>query len=438
LYSSLDKADIAIEDQGKKVAVQTDHRDSHEILAEIDLSIIFGLTRALNPIRYGKFEQVRFTFIAETPPNKLTDALVAAGSEIEVMAGDGTPTILQQSASDEDAMLAHASDALSALGREVFARQGLDVSAEGLEQLQQALRGWSADDKEMEIPYWTALIELGAATGELIRELFGGQWVRDPQDFAIIPFMFASKDGMLTNVFGKAAKFFEHGDSEAPILLLRSMADRPTEAPKGGHPIVFNLRPNDWGAKEFAYFKPVLDSAEDGLLLALARDMLNSTQTFPNTIDGLELQAAMTEARAHIAALQVNIEQFDVGELPIVVTTGDYYAGEKLLDEAHMKAMHRRLETGLLLAAVPAKGILMVTNAVTEPAQTLGFAAAVQGQFEGAEHAHQLSPVLYLVQEGRLVGVARPTSADGPTEPLIDEADPEPPKKSFWQRLFGG
>jgi hypothetical protein len=86
-----------------------------------------------------------------------------------------------------------------------------------------------------------------------------------------------------------------------------------------------------------------------------------------------------------------------------------------------MKSMHERLEAQMLAVAVPAKGQLLVTDAIAKAETMLGFMAIARGIYEKNEGGRQLSPTVFLCAEGRLQGVAK-------------AAPPE--KKGFFKRLF--
>lgn len=52
MYSSLDKIDIvARSPDGRKLLVQTDHREPREIEEDVELSVLFALTR----VAHGQF-----------------------------------------------------------------------------------------------------------------------------------------------------------------------------------------------------------------------------------------------------------------------------------------------------------------------------------------------------------------------------------------------
>ena len=68
--------------------------------------------------------------------------------------------------------------AFATMGRRVMAERGLAVDEGGLTELVEAMARPPALDDD-ELGHYTALVELAAATGEVLRARFGGRWVRD-------------------------------------------------------------------------------------------------------------------------------------------------------------------------------------------------------------------------------------------------------------------
>lgn len=402
LFSSLHRIDFAIEGEQGQIAVQTDHRDAAEIGASYDLSVVFAAARALNPIRTNTTSGVRFTLMNEPPP-EFVALLRAAGAEVEVMDREILPP------APDDALLDRlAGESLSGLGRRVLAAHGAEATAEGLAKIQQAIRAEAPSSPEDdEIAYWTAIVELGAVTGEILRQRFGGRWIRDPGFYSMIPFMF-EQNGAMTNVFGKVERFFEHGDSEAPTHLLAAAEDARME----GGTVMFNLRPHDWVHREAALWRPLLQGFDklesDALpLVSLVRDFPNTVRTLDGETPPEEVEALEAEARANLKQIEVQTTEIETDLAKILVVHGSYYASEKLLDTSFMKQLHERLGAELLLAAVPAKGQLHVTSALTDPQTVLAFGAIAAGYHGEAAPRDRLSTELLLVSGGAVVGVAR-------------------------------
>lgn len=429
MYSSLHKIDIVVDQPEGKLAVQTDHREQAELEEELDLSVIFALTRIINPMRMD-YAGVRMVFLGSPPPSIL-DLVAWAGAEAELTAKDQN----LPPRPDAERVDRVAREALDRLGQWVLADLGVSADEAGLRAVEREYAARVAsfgDRKEDEIGYWTSVVHLGAATGAVLGALQGGQWVRDPQFFGLIPFMWSHGE-RLSNVFDKVERFFSEGESESPTVLLRLAADSHVEPGK----VMFNLRPPDWGARDQAWFRPLMETGEglegdDVPLVALVRDMPNSVATMAKDLDGAEVEELEARALANIAAVAVQVEEMDVG-FPMLVVHGDYYAAEKLLVPDFMAELHARMDSELLAAGVPVKGTLFVTSAVQDPKAIAGFAAAVEGQHRRAPANERLSTEVFLISEGRVVGVAR---AGGPDAPAPD-AEAKPKKKGFFAKLFG-
>jgi hypothetical protein len=96
------------------------------------------------------------------------------------------------------------------------------------------------------------------------------------------------------------------------------------------------------------------------------------------------------------------------------------------------------LRAELLAAAVPTRGLLILTTAQLEPAQMARFAALVATRYEeGGGRA--ISPTILLVREGRIAGFIHDERSDrADTAPVRADTSPETPKRpSLLRRLFG-
>ncbi len=437
MFSSLHKVDIAIEGATGPIAVQTDHRDAAEIESTYDLSVVFALTRAINPIRSGNFEGVRFALLNEAP-ERFVSLLRAAGAEVEPMGGE-----ILEAAPDPSLIDVLSAEALSSLGQRVLSDLGAACTVEGMVTVERAYAARVASTggrDEDEIGYWTALVELGAATGEILRALHGGAWSRDPEFFSMVPFML-ERDGMKSNVFGKAERFLERGPSESPTQLLRSAQDHGLEL----GPVMFNLRPRGWAGQTLALCEPLLSAADklgdhDLPWVALVHDLPHTTRTLSHETDPAEIEGLKEQALASLRQIEVEIAPVTVEALEFLVVHGDYYASEKLLDPVFMLGLQERLGAQMLMAGVPIKGQLYVTSAPISPEQTVLFSVILEQQRAEAPPNEQLSSALILLTDGAPSGVVRlappgegeasdpgrpvekgrPSSEEAPLNPRID------------------
>ena len=84
MYSSLQSIDIVAKTDAGPAFHQTDHRSTDEMAADIELSVLFALTRILNARAHGEESgtpaaEVRYVCQAD-PPAELREALAAAGA----------------------------------------------------------------------------------------------------------------------------------------------------------------------------------------------------------------------------------------------------------------------------------------------------------------------------------------------------------------------
>jgi len=430
MYSSLRKIDIVAAKDGTKLLVQTDHREKAEVEAELELSVLFALTRAITPKRSAEHADgvVRYVAMGELHP-ALARVLASTGATAE---SQGAPVDLSGVPRAAPADLAD--DAFAALGKRALAKGGWKPDVDGLAAFEKVIAMTQPDEEEDEIAFWTAVVELAAVTGEVMRATVGGRWVDDPADYSDIPFMFqVSGDEAFMNPVGKAIKFFLHGEAESPRQLLRALEDRGT--PEG--PLLPSLKPSHWGARDQAVCEPAMPdltkSGADVPLVVYGHDHPNTFALLMK--DGArekDMARLRTEALANLAKVDVEVERVDLEALTFWAVTGSYFACEKLLDVTFMKTLHQMLGSPLLAACIPEKGRLFVTTAVAGPEKIGPFMAIAQGAFERNEGNRQISPTVFLVSEGRVVGVA----SRGSSEP---DPEPEPEnkkKKGFFARLF--
>lgn len=428
MFASLDRIDVvAEEDDGQRLAVQTDHRTPDEIEADWELSVIFTLTRALNPLRTDAADRVRFAF-AHRPPEALVALIRRVGAELEI----DDEAVLPGEPGDPDAIDALASDCLRTLGRATLESFGVEADEAGLITVQHALRerALALGKEEDELGYWTALVELGAVTGEVLQGFGEHAWVRDPDFYGMIPFILG-RDGSLTNVFGKVERYFEQGPSQEPSSLLRIMEDSLTDVEEA--PIMFNLRPADWAGLGKAWTRPLLDSPDEASLpvIALVRDMPSSVASIPGDLPEEQLEGHVEEAQRNLGALEVEVETLDVG-FPVRLVHGTYYAAEKVLDDAFMRDLADGMETELLAVAMPAKGGLLVADALQDQEALARLVAVIAQQYDEAAPAERLSPTLFLwsLTDG-LCGVARLRDVPGEEAPTDEATSP-----GLWSRLL--
>jgi hypothetical protein len=434
VYTSLHKIDMVVQDKAGpgKIFVQTDHRDAEEVAREVEISVIFALARTLLPKRMPEAKQavVRYVCMGKLHP-ALAEVAAATGAQAEAMgASVALDSVRRRAPADI------ADEAFASLGKRVLAAHKLAADEAGLAAFEALMKDAPADPQdEDEIAHWTAVAELAAVTGEVLRAKYGGRWVDDPKDFADIPFLFEpARDAGLVNPVGKAIKFLKHGAAESPRQLLQLVED--AGAPEG--PLLFSLKPSHWGTSGVAVCEPVFPGLEktgaDIPVVVYGRDQPNTFAIFMK--DGereKKLEGLRAEALVNLARVEASVERIDLERLTFWVVQGGYFSAEKILDVAFMQRMHERIKAPLLAAAVPSKGQLLVTSAVARPETVGDFVALARAIYERNEGGRQISPTVFLVSEGKITGVAKAAGerdADGEGEA------PNKEKKGFFRRLL--
>lgn len=399
MFSSLQQVDLVVTEEDRTIAVQTDARTRAQMEEMLDVSVVFAIARALNPIRAASCDGVRFAFVHD-PPERLRQAIAAAGSALEVVSlGEIVPAAPR----DDAGLTRIAGEALRALGSRILAAYGLDADEAAIELLSAIYAERVGEDGGRD--RWVSVVELAAGVGEVLCRRFGLQWAIDPGFCAMVPMLLVDGDAM-TNVFGKIERFLREGASEAPSGLYRllSDADRISDGP-----VMFDLRPRSWGAQSQALvLGPLIEGPPEAdiPLITLVRDMPSAVATLPADLPEDEIEPLLAEAGANLRRNTAEITAIET-PMPVLVVHGSYYASEMILVPPFMGELSERLSSRLLLAAMPTKGELWVTSALTTADQVAAFTSLVARRLEELSARQRLSSELFLVSDGRLVSVAR-------------------------------
>ena len=406
MYCSLRRVDIVTESpSGERVLVQTDHRAPAEIDEMPELSVLFALARVLLPQRVPEWAGAVVRYVALGGAHPLVaQAVAAAGGELHV---EQTPFDLSEVARVDPGELAD--QAFAALSRRVLMREQLELGESALEELERRLAGTPEEDDD-EVAYWTAVAELAAVTGEVMRERYGGRWIADAHGYADIPFMFrGADDDAQSNIVGKAVRFLAHGEAQSPRLLLRAFEDRGT--PDG--PLLFTLKPASWGLDNEMVWESLTTLAPPGTdvpVIVYGHDHPNTFAMFKHDRPR-ERAALREEALTNLAGVEVEVERVELETFSFWIAHGSYFAGEKILDVAFMQRMHEQLGP-LIAASVPEKGRLFLMAASDDADALAGFVALTRGVHQRNEGGRQISPTVFLVAEGQIIGVAAPAPDD--------------------------
>jgi hypothetical protein len=264
MYASLDRIDVVSQrTDGRREYWQTDHRIAEQIEREPALSVLFALTRILNPRRgneAGAPEPVIIYSATHPPPRFLLQAIRAAGGLLAIgddlepraipgpaasagadgsflgramraaggLFGAARPPSAAAPAGGAQSLDDIIQDAFATLARTVAARHGVGLDLDGLGRVEDALAERAGSAEEDETAYWTAVFELGGFGGELIRASNGGRWVQ--VETGSLPFALSTtyRGGQATvNPLGKAIKRFAEGEGDSVAALADVIRGNP-------------------------------------------------------------------------------------------------------------------------------------------------------------------------------------------------------------------
>ena len=197
-------------------------------------------------------------------------------------------------------------------------------------------------------------------------------------------------------------------------------------------PVVGILKPAEWAhGHPFPPLAAPLIKGEGVPLLAYAHDHPNAVAYINTETGGMTLDEARAKAEEFYRTIEVSVERLSP-DLPLFLVTGGYYAPEKLLDRAFARELHVRLESETLLVAMPARGVAAVVPVRNDPREaSVVIASFAERAQERCPPAERISKIPFIMMDGQIVGYVS-TERDG------DAPEPEPPRKGFWRRLFGG
>ena len=442
MYCSIDKIDLLSPSGiGKPVAVQTDHRSRAQIEAEPELSALFAMARVLNARGHlaedGHTDAAVHYVLPEEVPEMLRAALTAVGATIDHAANNHLEWLGPAS---QDAVEALADRAFADLARRAAARVGTRDLAMALRMLEDQTFA-DPPTRDDEPLYWQRVLELAALAGELLRAKYphASGWVQT--DRAIIPFGFGIDASTIMFPTNRAQRVIEDGADESLFKLLLAAEETMRDAPgMAAGRLMPSLRDRRSVELDEIVWRSVLTEAAGPADLPIVVCGIDGESTFGMIRrEAIEQtpDEAMATALANLAAEHVDIEEARFGELHLFVVSGSFYAAEKILDTALVDQLHARLGSDLLAAAVPTRGLLIVTTALLDASQMARFAALVATRYEEAG-GRAISPTILLLRGGQVAGFVHDERADrAGTAPVRAETSPETPRPSLLRRLFG-
>jgi hypothetical protein len=420
MYTSLDRIDIVTKanESGRAGYVLTDHRSVADVESEPELSVLYALTRVRAAASMGAREggaDVLYA-CATAPPAFLHEAVVSAGGRLTVTDGALPP------ADPPARPVADLADA-AFRGLAERIRQGATMDEALLTRLEDETLKDPPNKENDEGRYWARVHELAAVCGEVLRAKIGGRWMLASESDRLLPFVFSMGDGHF-NVSTKAQRLVDGNESHRLTRMVHGAADI---ARKEEGPLMLNLRSSNFPGEKPVSRELLAGSGAAGArlpLVFLGRDQPNSFAYLP--AGAPDVDKSFAEALQNLARLELPAEPRDLAGIKVLVVSGHYYASEKILDQAFMLTLHRRLGAEMLAAAIPHKGLLLVTGEVLPPG-IAKFAAIAETLHANSKGAPPLSPIVLLVTGGTIVGRL---------EPGAKAAEP-PPKTGLWGRLLG-
>lgn len=441
MYCSIDKIDLlGPATAGTPVAIQTDHRSCAEIEAEPELSALYAMARVLNARGHfahgGHADAAIHYLLPDVVPPVLRDALAAVGATLD----HPHRGLEWLGPASRDATELIADRAFADLARRAAGRVGTRDLAIALRMLEDQTFA-DPPERSDEPGYWQRVLELAALAGELLRAKYPHAlgWVQT--DRALVPFGFGIDASTILFPTNRAQRVIEDGADESLFKLLLAAEETMREPPDlAGGRLMPSLRDRRSVELDEIVWQPVLADAgpADLPIVVCGIDGENTFGMIRREAIEHTPDRALACALENLAAEPVEIEEVRFGELRLVVISGSFYAAEKILDSALVDRLHARLRSDLLAAAVPSRGLLLVTTARLEAAQMARFAALVATRHDEAG-GRAISPTILLLRRGQIAGFVHDERADrADTAPVRAETSPETPKRpGLLRRLFG-
>lgn len=383
MFADLETTDIQYRDQeGRRVSVQTEHRDTTTLEEDAPRSAMFALARVLGPLlSEDPPDRLEYGF-AFAPPPALQRLVEAAGAVVLL---DNEPLSPLQTPSP-DAVLVAVGDAMQALGEAVIARHEVARTGQGLEaleaQLAQNRSDFEASSAEQR---YTAQLELAAAASVVILAEMDGSWVLDVAFQEPFPFTL-DVDGHRPNLFGRAARFYAESAEEGPSGLLGVLQDAQ---PSDGL-IMPLLRPASTGQLGTMLGKPLIETTEvpdDLPHIYLAEDRPSSV-SYINREDAEAFDLLLTASLENLRRTPVDVSRLD-DEPPMYLLEG-FYGPSKLLDLPLLSDLADRLNATHLWVGVPGRELAIVTAEDPEWAQV--FVDFMQRTYDQQLESQRVSP----------------------------------------------
>jgi hypothetical protein len=399
VYSSLLVVDVVARGDTTSYC-QTDHRDRTTVAEQPEISVLFALTRLLGARAYataqGDADPTIVYVCFDDPIPELVEAVAACGAHLELKTDERkripTPPV-------DSTPSALADRAFRALAERVRARVGLADNALALAALEAEILADVPVEAEDEPRYWTAILELAALGGEVLRSKHGGAWTESER--SAVPFGFHAGDEtyLLAN---RGRRFLEDGASESMFLVLGL-------SPADGAPTLLlpSLRARSEAEQECYHFRALIEEAGADADLPVIAYGIDRPQTFSlltrdDVHDPNDLHAT---AMGHLALLDAEIEDLDLDGVLVSRVSAGYFGAEKLLDRTFMTSMHAK-HGETLAAIVPCRGALLVSGIDGDDRVRVVAGLAAIAEHE-SNTSRRISTAVLVVSDGEVSGYAR-------------------------------
>ncbi|NME69847.1 hypothetical protein [Flammeovirga aprica] len=121
--------------------------------------------------------------------------------------------------------------------------------------------------------------------------------------------------------------------------------------------------------------------------------------------DTLSLEELRERSIKNLSNIEVDIKQFDLSGIPMIVCAGNYYASEKILDHQFMLQMQEKLNAELLAVSMPRKGFMFIIDGAPTPEVFKKFIMITSMKYIEDENTKPLSTKVFVVQDGELSGL---------------------------------
>lgn len=405
-WADLDKLAVAKpRTDGRATFVARDDRSAEEIAETRHLSTLVAICRVVRG-RFAIKERhagsgVVIYATRGVAPSFLVDAVSAAGGIVFDGAREHTSRAPLATTVQLDAAFC---DLASVVRRRVKER----TLAGALDVLEHEVRRRALTPADP-VGWWTAIIELTALAGEVVREVRPGRWVEMPNERLPVALELGKGEQLMPAKLAQAI-------AEGSTVSLRSLIDivkppppKPTRAP--------TARPVE-DVPGFARPMPLLCDRN-----AVPLDRMSWSRLLPEELETLDMPVIVyVDDRAEAIAwpqdlgpptpqlersARANLAQqaFELTAMPlpfgkVVIVTGGFYGAEALLDPATMEKVRAELSgTELMLVAVPARGHLVAIDGVIATVDDdfqRAFLMMVEGEYIRAAERDRISSEVLL------------------------------------------